>query len=257
MSFHIVIPARFASERLPGKPLADIHGKPMIVRVAEAARKSAAREVVVATDDERIVAAVEAAGFEVQMTRADHASGSDRVMEVVTARGWADDEIVLNVQGDEPQIPPAVLEQVAESLLDDPTIASATLCEPVQNFASLLDPNLVKVVRAVDQRALYFSRAPIPYGRDIPDQDFLSHESGDLPAQGQWWRHIGVYGYRCWALQQFVNLPAGTLETLEKLEQLRLLENGLEMRVLEACEAVPGGIDTPEDLERVRALLGP
>ena len=252
MKYRIVIPARFGSERLPGKPLADIHGKPMIVRVAEAASRSSAAEVVIATDDDRILAAVEAAGFEVEMTRADHASGSDRVMEVVRARGWGDDEIVLNVQGDEPQIPAAVLEQRAGALSAEPRVASATLCEPIERFESLLDPNLVKVVRAADQRALYFSRSPIPYGRDL-----FAEATGDLPPQGRWWRHIGVYGYRCWALQRFVDLPTGSLEALEKLEQLRLLEYGLEMRVLEACEAVPGGIDTQQDLDRVRALLGP
>lgn len=250
MSFCVVIPARFGSERLPGKPLEDIHGKPMIVRVAEAASKSSAREVVVATDDERIVLAVESAGFDAQMTRTDHVSGSDRVMEVVTARGWDENEIVLNVQGDEPQIPAAVLDQLAGVLNREPSVASATLCEPVETFEALLDPNLVKVVRAADQRALYFSRAPIPYGRGLFEQ-----ASGVLPGQGQWWRHIGVYGYRCWALRQFVELPVGKLEALERLEQLRLLENGLEMRVLQACEPVPGGIDTPEDLVRVRALF--
>jgi 3-deoxy-manno-octulosonate cytidylyltransferase (CMP-KDO synthetase) len=252
MTFRVVIPARYGSERLPGKPLADIHGKPMIVRVAEAVARSSAAEVVVATDDERILSVVEAVGFEAEMTRTDHASGSDRVMEVVSARGWGDDDIVLNVQGDEPQIPPAVLEQLAQTLVQEPLVASATLCEPLQSFEALLNPNVVKVVRAVDQRALYFSRAPIPYGRDLFDETV-----GRLPAQGRWWRHIGVYGYRCWALEKFVGLPMGRLEALEKLEQLRLLENGMEMRVLEACEAVPGGIDTPEDLDRVRALLAP
>lgn len=228
----------------------------MIVRVAEAASRSAAREVVVATDDERVVLAVEAAGFDAQMTRTGHASGSDRVMEVVVTRGWDEDEIVLNVQGDEPQIPAAVLEQLAAALRDDPAVASATLCEAMETFDLLLDPNVVKVVRAADQRALYFSRSPIPYGRDLFNRD-LCQENGTLPQAGNWWRHIGVYGYRCWALQQFVSLPVGTLEALEKLEQLRFLENGLEMRVLESCEDVPGGIDTPEDLDRVRALLGP
>ncbi len=252
MSFCIVIPARYGSERLPGKPLADIQGKPMVVRVAEAASKSTAREVVVATDDERVLAAVETAGFEAQMTRSDHASGSDRVMEVVRARNWPEDEIVLNVQGDEPQIPAAVLEQLAQVLNDQASVASATLCEPVDTFESLLDPNLVKVVRAADQRALYFSRAPVPYGRGLFDV-----AEGPLPADGQWWRHIGVYGYRRWALERFVGLPEGRLEALEKLEQLRLLESGLEMLVLEACEAVPGGIDTQDDLDRVRALFGP
>lgn len=252
MSFHIVIPARFGSERLPGKPLADIHGKPMIVRVAEAASRSSAVEVVIATDDERIASAVEAEGFEAEITRADHVSGSDRVMEVVRARGWDDDDIVLNVQGDEPQIPAAVLEQLAGALSASPHVASATLCEPIKRFEALLNPNLVKVVRAADQRALYFSRSPIPYGRDL-----FADATGELPQQGQWWRHIGVYGYRCWALKKFVDLPTGSLEALEKLEQLRLLENGLEMRVLEACAAVPGGIDTQQDLDRVRALIWP
>ena len=253
MSFRVVIPARYSSERLPGKPLADIHGKPMIVRVAEAATASKAEEVVVATDDERIAAAVEAAGFAAQMTRADHASGSDRVMEVVDARGWDEDELVLNVQGDEPLIPPGVLNQLADVLASQPTVASATLCEPIETFAELSDPNLVKVVRAADQRALYFSRAPIPYGRD----HFSGIHEGLLPGEGQWWRHIGVYGYRCWALRKFVSLPVAELETLERLEQLRLLENGLDMLVLEACEPVRGGVDTPEDLQRVRDQLQP
>ena len=255
MTFHVVIPARFGSERLPGKPLADIHGKPMIVRVAEAASRSLAAEVVVATDDERIVSAVAEAGYQAEMTRSDHASGSDRVMEVATNRGWADDAIVLNVQGDEPQVPAAVLNQLADSLAADSTLASATLCEPVLTYEALLDPNLVKVVRASDGRALYFSRAAIPFGREHFSAS--GERAGDLPAVGRWWRHIGVYGYRCWALRRFVGLPLGQLEALEKLEQLRLLENGLEMQVLEACEEVPGGIDTPEDLERVRAELAP
>jgi 3-deoxy-manno-octulosonate cytidylyltransferase (CMP-KDO synthetase) len=253
MSFRVVIPARFSSERLPGKPLADIHGKPMIVRVAEAAATSTAEEVVVATDDERILAAVEGAGFAAQMTRADHASGTDRVMEVAHARGWQEDDLVLNVQGDEPLIPPGVLDQLAEVLAGQPTVASATLCEPIATFAELADPNLVKVVRAADQRALYFSRAPIPYARD----HFSGSRQGPLPGEGQWWRHIGVYGYRCWALRKFVSLPLAKLEALERLEQLRMLENGLDMLVLEACEAVPGGIDTPEDLQRVRDQLQP
>ncbi len=250
----MVIPARFGSERLPGKPLADIHGKPMIVRVAEAASRSAAAEVVVATDDERIVAACEAAGFSAEMTRPDHVSGSDRVMEVVSARGWDEGDVVLNVQGDEPQIPPAVLNQLGEALASQPNIPSATLCEPLLTYGELFDPNLVKVVRAADDRALYFSRAPVPYGRDS-FANRADTPDAELPSQGRWWRHIGVYGFRCWALQQFVDLPMGTLEALERLEQLRLLENGLDMLVLEASEPVPGGIDTPEDLDRVRAEL--
>jgi 3-deoxy-manno-octulosonate cytidylyltransferase (CMP-KDO synthetase) len=247
VSYRIVIPARFGSERLPGKPLADLGGRPMIVRVAEAAARSSAREVVVATDDERVQAAVNAAGFEARMTRPDHPSGSDRVMEVARLSGWPEDEIILNVQGDEPFIPFAVLDQLAAVLESAPGVASATLCEPISDFEQLLDPNLVKVVRSVSNRALYFSRAAMPYGRGL-----FEHPSGALPAQGNWWRHIGVYGFRCWALARFVELPMGTLEALEKLEQLRFLEHDLEMNVVEACEPVPGGIDTPEDLARAR-----
>lgn len=250
MTFRVVIPARFGSERLPGKPLADIHGKAMIVRVADAAARSAAREVVVATDDERIVEIVEAAGHQVCLTRVDHPSGSDRVMEVAVARGWAEDEIVLNVQGDEPLIPPAVLDQLGQALLEDGSIASATLCERISSMADLRDPNVVKVVRSVDKRALYFSRAPIPYGRDLFGMDAQA-----LSDHGAWWRHIGVYAYRVWALAQFVALPLAELERLEKLEQLRLLENGMTMIVEEACQEVPGGVDTEEDLQRVRSLI--
>lgn len=251
MSFRVVIPARFGSQRLPGKPLADIHGKAMIVRVADAAARSNAEEVVVATDDERIAEVVESAGHQVSLTRPDHPSGSDRVMEVASARGWGPDEIVLNVQGDEPLIPPGVLDQLGASLVADDGLASATLCERIRTMGELRDPNLVKVVRAADRRALYFSRAPIPYGRDI----FGADEPGALSDQGVWWRHVGVYAYRLWALAQFVGLPVAELEQIEKLEQLRLLENGMTMIVEEACQPVPGGVDTEEDLERVRAEI--
>ncbi len=251
MTFRVVIPARFGSERLPGKPLADLGGRPMIVRVAEAAARSSAAEVLVATDDERILTAVEAAGITAVMTRTDHPSGSDRVMEVARVRRWSEEDIVLNVQGDEPFIPPAVLDQVAGVLAADPAAASATLCERVATFEELLDVNLVKVVRSASERALYFSRSPIPHGRGLFDT-----AAGELPAQGAWWRHIGVYGFRCWALKKFVGLPPGRLEVLERLEQLRFLENDLDMRVVETCEPVPGGIDTPEDLARARARFG-
>ncbi len=251
MTYRVVIPARYGSERLPGKPLADIHGLPMIVRVAQAVARSGARELIVATDDERVVDIVTRAGFHAMATRADHPSGSDRVMEVVTRAGWPADDVVLNVQGDEPLIPPAVLDQLADSLRGTDDFASATLCEPILSRDALENPNVVKVVRAEGGRALYFSRAAIPHRRDG-----LAAPAGRLPADGRWWRHIGVYAYRVWALRRFVGLPTGALENLEKLEQLRLLENGLDMLVLEACEPVPGGVDTPEDLERVRALFG-
>jgi 3-deoxy-manno-octulosonate cytidylyltransferase (CMP-KDO synthetase) len=250
MTFNVVIPARYASVRLPGKPLADIQGIPMIVRVAEQAAMSGAAEVVVATDDERIVAAVEAAGHSAMLTSVDHPSGSDRVMEVARLRGWHTDDIVINVQGDEPLIPPAVIRQVAASLDADTALAAATLCEQVTALATVFDPNAVKVVRALDGRALYFSRAPVPYARDA-----FAAGPQTLPDSGRWRRHIGIYAYRLWALQRFVSLPPGELEQLESLEQLRLLENGMDIRVDEACEPVPGGVDTPEDLERVRVLL--
>jgi len=251
VSYRVVIPARYGSQRLPGKPLADIQGSPMIVRVAQAVARSTARELVVATDDERVREAVARAGFQAMLTRPDHPSGSDRVMEVVTRAGWPPDDLVLNVQGDEPLIPPAVLDQLAAALDQAPALASATLCEPIRRRADLDSPNVVKVVRAADGRALYFSRSPIPHRRDG-----MGDPSGELPAEGRWWRHVGVYAYRVWALTRFVGLPTGTLEDLEKLEQLRLLENGLDMLVLEACEPVPGGVDTAEDLARVRALIG-
>lgn len=250
MTYRVVIPARFASERLPGKPLADIHGRPMIVRVAEAVARSGARELVVGTDDARVAEVVGRAGFRAVMTRPDHPSGSDRVMEVVADAGWPEDEVVLNVQGDEPLIPPAVLDQLAAAMARDQALESATLCEPILRHADLQNPNVVKVVRAADGRALYFSRAAIPFRRDGMDAS-----GGGLPSAGRWWRHVGVYGYRVGALRRFVSLPTGALEDLEKLEQLRLLENAMTMRVLEACETVPGGVDTPEDLERVRALF--
>ncbi|MEM8769952.1 MAG: 3-deoxy-manno-octulosonate cytidylyltransferase, partial [Pseudomonadota bacterium] len=191
MSYRVVIPARFGSERLPGKPLVDIHGKPMIVRVAEAVAASSAAEIVVATDDERIFQAVNDAGYQAQLTRTDHQSGSDRVMEVVTALGWPRDAIVLNVQGDEPLIPAAVLEQLVEALQKEAELGSATLCEPLTTLADLENPNIVKVVRSRQGRALYFSRAPIPFDRS-------SSAQGERLAPG-WWRHVGVYGYRVWA----------------------------------------------------------
>jgi 3-deoxy-manno-octulosonate cytidylyltransferase (CMP-KDO synthetase) len=259
LTFRIVIPARFGSERLPGKPLADIHGKPMIVHVVEAASRSAADEVLVATDDARIVAAVSDAGYRAVMTRSDHPSGSDRVMEVATREGWPDDAIVLNVQGDEPLIPPQVLDQLAACLKANSTLASATLCERLSRFEDLTNPNVVKVVRGADGRALYFSRAPIPFRRSLFESEPVSQPEA-LPAEallleGPWWRHIGVYGYRTWALRRFVDLPLGALERLERLEQLRMLENALPMQVEEACRPVPGGIDTEQDLERIRNML--
>jgi len=251
-AFSVVIPARYASTRLPGKPLADIGGVPMIVRVVRQALASAARDVIVATDDERVRDAVAAHGHDAMITSAAHQSGSDRVMEVVAARGWPDDHVVVNVQGDEPQIPPALIDQVASLLRDDRDCGVATLCESIGEARQVFDPNVVKLVRDVRSRALYFSRAPLPWRRD----DFATPDRATLTLPGQtWWRHIGIYGYRVAALRNFCALPPGRLEAIESLEQLRLLEHGISIIVAEALHRVPGGVDTPEDLERVREQL--
>ncbi len=251
-TFSVVIPARFASTRLPGKPLADIGGLPMIVRVVKQAQASGARDVVVATDDARVHDAVAGHGLDVMMTRSEHQSGSDRVMEVVAARGWAVDHVVVNVQGDEPQIPPAVIRQVATLLSASCDVGVATLCEAIDDVALVFNPNVVKLVRDSLMRARYFSRAPIPWRRD----DFSDPGRVTLGlTEPCWWRHIGIYAYRVAALAQFCSLPPGRLEAIESLEQLRLLENGIEIAVAEACAVVPGGVDTPQDLERVRAQV--
>lgn len=248
--FRVVIPARYASTRLPGKPLADIRGQPMIVRVAAQAARSGAREVIVATDDRRVASAVEAHGFLAMMTRVEHESGSDRVMEVAEVSGWADDSVVINVQGDEPLIPPDVIAQVAALLHANPDCHIATLSERIEDVGVLLDPNAVKLVRDATSRALYFSRAPIPWDRSrFPARPDAS--VGD----GHWQRHIGIYGYRVGSLRRFCELPVGDLERLESLEQLRALENGMQIVVAEASATVPGGVDTPADLDRVTSIL--
>ncbi len=224
----------------------------MIVHVVRQALASGAREVVVATDDARVQRAVVDRGFDAVLTRTDHQSGSDRVMEVVSAKGWPDEHIVINVQGDEPLIPPAVIRQVAQLLIDAPNLLVATLCETIDDAARLFDPNVVKLVRDAAGRARYFSRAPIPWRRD----DFAQPARDKLElTQRAWWRHIGIYGYRVAGLARFCALPPGVLEQIESLEQLRLLENAIEIGVGEAVAEVPGGVDTPADLVRVRALL--
>lgn len=251
MSFHVVIPARYGSMRLPGKPLMEIAGKPMIVHVLEQCRKSDARASWVATDDERIAEVVREAGGDALMTRDDHLSGTDRLQEVAARLALGDDDIVVNVQGDEPLIPPAVINQVASNLSRDSRFGIATLCEPIPDAPTLFDPNVVKVVADDTGRALYFSRAPVPWHRDA-----FSTDTTTLP-DGQWWRHIGIYAYRVGLLHRFVGWPPSTLERTESLEQLRAMANGVAIHVASACETVPAGIDTPTDLERMRGVLGP
>lgn len=248
MSYRIVIPARYASTRLPGKPLIDLAGTPMIVRVVQRALESAAASVDVATDDLRVAAALAGSGASAMMTRSDHPSGSDRVMEVVEARGWPADEIVVNVQGDEPLIPPAVIDQVAE-LLGDGRCPVATLCEPITRPGDVFDPNVVKLVANRAGRALYFSRAPIPWSREA----FANRPPPDIGSG--WMRHIGIYAYRAEALKAFVGWSPSPLERTEALEQLRLLDHDVGIAVAEAVEPVPGGVDTPADADRVRAAL--
>ncbi len=248
MSYRVIIPARYASSRLPGKPMADIAGKPMILRVYERCCDSGADSVHIATDDARIADAVKAAGAQVVMTRDDHVSGTDRLQEVATALQLADDDVVVNVQGDEPLIPPAVIDQAADNLLKRPDYDMATLCEPITQADDIFNTNIVKLVMSEQGRALYFSRAPIPFQRQDMPQD------GPVSA-GKWWRHIGIYAYRVGLLHRFVGWPQGQLEQLESLEQLRVLEKGGAIHVAEAVEDVPGGVDTPADLERIQQVF--
>lgn len=250
MSLRVVIPARYASTRLPGKPLADIAGRPMIVRVAEAASRARADGVWVATDDERVAAAVRRHGFEAIMTRADHASGTDRIAEVADHLHWDDADVVVNVQGDEPLLDPALIDAVAMALRGDPDAAMATAAHPVAAAGDFFNPNVVKVVCDVRGRALYFSRAPIPWDRDrfATSPDCLP---ADLPAL----RHIGLYAYRVSFLRRFGLLAASPLERSESLEQLRALWHGYPIQVVSVDHPPAPGVDTPEDLERVRRLF--
>lgn len=252
MAFTVIIPARYASTRLPGKPLQDIAGEPMIRHVCRRAGESRAGRVVVATDDERIRSACEGFGAEVQMTSSAHSSGTDRLEEVVRRLGLDDDAIVVNVQGDEPLMPPELINQVAENLMFNEEADVATLCERIHDPESLFNPNVVKVVYDCNGSAMYFSRAPIPWARE----HFDSPQGRDaLLSVGEWHRHIGLYAYRVSLLRRFVTWPPAPPETLESLEQLRALWNGARIHVAVACKAPPAGVDTPEDLERIRTLL--
>ena len=246
MQFIVVIPARYASSRLPGKPLRDIKGKSMIQRVWEQACMSSASRVVIATDDQRIEAAALKFGAEVCMTRVDHQSGTDRLQEVASKLKLASNEIVVNVQGDEPLIAPEVIDAVAGALSEAEMTTAATL---VNNISDYSDPNVVKVVVSAAGRALYFSRRTIPFVRD------LAEESPEQQLQAfPFLKHLGIYGYRCEALRRLVEFPPSPLEQAERLEQLRALENGIEIAVRPVeYEAI--GVDVPEDVQRVEALL--
>jgi len=248
-AFTVVIPARLASSRLPNKPLADIAGLPMVVRVARQALKSAAARVLVATDHPDVQTACAAHGIEALMTRADHASGTDRLAEVAELLGLTDEAVLVNVQGDEPLIDPALIDRLA-SLLEDGALPMATLAHPIHEAADLFNPNVVKTVLDHTGRAMYFSRAPIPFARDAfaAGRDNLPH---GLPAL----RHIGMYAYRAGFLKTYAALAPSPLETFEALEQLRALWYGYAIAVAVVDEAPAAGVDTPEDLERVRRLF--
>jgi 3-deoxy-manno-octulosonate cytidylyltransferase (CMP-KDO synthetase) len=247
--FVVAIPARFASTRLPGKPLREIAGRPMIAHVIDRALQAGAREVVVATDDARIAEVAQATSATVCMTRVDHVSGTDRLAEVVAQMRWPDAQIVVNLQGDEPLAPAAGIRAVAE-LLAASSAPMATLCTPVRNAEELFSAACVKVVADAAGRALYFSRAPIPFARDA-----FSLQPNQLPPGIDYFRHIGIYAYRAGFLSTFAALPPGRLEQIESLEQLRALEAGYDIAVAVSPEIFPAGVDTEDDLRRVDALL--
>lgn len=251
MDFTVLIPARLASTRLPNKPLADIHGKPMVVRVAERVAEAGASAVWVAADDPKTVAACEAHGVRALLTRQDHVSGSDRLAEACEQLGLGGDDLVVNVQGDEPLIDPALVGACAALLAERPDCAVATAAHEISDPADFVNPNVVKVVCDREARALYFSRAPLPWWRDAS-----SAGSAALPP-GQALRHIGLYAYRAGFLRRFPGLEPAPIEQLESLEQLRVLWHGERIAVYRTIQAPAAGVDTPEDLARVRALLSP
>lgn len=247
--FKVVIPARFASTRLPGKPLLDIGGKPMVIRVAEQAVQSGAQQTIIATDHQPIIAAALEHGFQACMTRADHNSGTDRIAEVSAQLGWPDDTIVVNVQGDEPLIPPALIRSVAQHLHDHPDCAIATACHPIHDEASMRNPNIVKAVLDKHGNALYFSRAPIPWPRDA----YANNQP--LPQGVNALRHIGLYAYRAGFLRAYGQLAPAIIEQVEALEQLRALYHGYKIGVTITQEAPPCGVDTQQDLQVARQIF--
>ncbi len=268
VNFHVVIPARHASTRLPGKPLLPIAGKPMVVRVAEQAAQSGAQQIWIATDHHAIANVVHEHGFKACLTKDSHASGTDRIAEVVEQHAWPDDTIVVNVQGDEPLMPPALIRAVAEHLHAHPECAIATACHAIHDEASLRNPNIVKVVLDKNGNALYFSRAPIPYPRDAGIQLFSPEgqdgcsssprgevRRGELPAGLPVLRHIGIYAYRAGFLRAYGQLTPTAIEHFEALEQLRALYHGYKIGVVIAADTPPGGVDTEQDLHVARQLF--
>lgn len=245
---HIVIPARFASSRLPGKPLLEIHGRPMILRVVDQAKKvQGFDDLCVATDDARIAEVCRAEGVDVVLTSADHPSGTDRLSEVARLKGWDKDDIIVNVQGDEPLLPATLVKQVVELLVAQPDCSMSTLCEPIQSMDEFQRDSIVKVVKSKFNQALYFSRATIPYDRD-------GAKLANPTLHNQAFRHLGLYAYRVSLLQEYVTWEMGVLEKLESLEQLRVLENGHRIAIAVAEANLPPGVDTQEDLDRLNAM---
>ena len=243
--FLVVIPARLGSTRLPRKPLADIGGKPMVIRVAERAKQSLAQSVVVATDSSEIQAVCDEHRIECLLTGADHLTGTDRIAEVAQLLKLPSNALVVNVQGDEPLIPPELINQVAQTLANHSQCAISTVAVPIIDLAEINNPNVVKVVLSRFGEALYFSRAPIPFVRDAHQEQKIEH-----------FRHLGIYAYRADFLQAYTRLEPAPLEQAEALEQLRALWNGYRIAVHTTLEAPPAGVDTPEDLDRVRRQLG-
>ena len=272
MHFRVVIPARYASSRLPGKPLADIGGRPMVLHVVERALQAGAESVVVATDDSRVQQAVAAAGYPVLMTSPDHQSGTERLVEVAETLGWDDDTLVVNVQGDEPLIDPALIREAARQLVLHDDAVMATLAHPIHDHADFINPNVVKVVADEAGYALYFSRAPIPWPRDAFAAQQANLEKGGAAQQANLekggasqqtmpqdlgaLRHIGLYAYRAGFLRTYASLAVSPLERHEMLEQLRVLWHGYRISLGVTPSAPAPGVDTPEDLARVRALFG-
>ena len=246
VAFKVIIPARFASTRLPAKPLLDLGGKPMLARVAERALLSGAEEVWLATDHADVMAAARQHGFSAVLTRTDHPSGTDRLAEVVEQRGWGDETIVVNVQGDEPLIDPQLIAQTAQQLAVSGADI-ATVAHPIAEAADFFNPNIVKVVCKADGDAMYFSRAPIPYARD-----HFARETGSLPPEIPAYRHIGLYAYRARFLRAYARLTPSPLKAFEALEQLRALWHGFRISVVIADHLPMPGVDTPEDAERMR-----